>query len=161
MSSTLLEGMPVTPAQGNTYLGVDSRPQFLTDLSVDSAYQKAVSAALAQTASTTTSAATAISVPVNPQDLQDAMQAAQPRQLPPMQFASARVPYTVQQVEQAAIDSRVFGSGWVDTFRKDKPPQGIQYLRPVVNVPVDLQTTWNQPTVGPWNPINVNANVLQ
>ena len=161
-----LDSMPIATAQAasglvaaqtNTYLGVDSRPQLLTDLYTDTTYQNAVHAALAQPQT----GGTTLSVPVSAKDMQDSMQAINPRQVAPMQFPSSRVPYTVNQVEQAAIDSRVFGSGWVDTFRKDKPPQGIQYLRPTYNVPVDLNSTWNQPTVGPWNPINVNATAMK
>lgn len=46
------------------------------------------------------------------------------RQVAPIQFADARVPYTAPDVARAAVESTTFGMGLIDTFRSDKPQQG-------------------------------------
>lgn len=152
-----LEGMPITAVSntGDRFLGADSRPELLTNLIVDEQYAKAMSAAL-----TGLPTGSVVSVPIKAEDLQDSVIGINTRQVAPMGFAESRAPYTAPDVAQAAIDHRVFGMGYLETFKSDKPQQGINYLREQVQVPIDTSVPFNTPAVGPWNPVNMNMGIL-
>jgi len=57
-----------------------------------------------------------------------------------------------QAVREAATNSRVFGAGTWTPYRSEKPPQGIQMLRPEIPVPVSMDASFmGQPTHGAFN----------
>jgi len=59
---------------------------------------------------------------------------------------------TDETVREASMNSRVFGAGSHIPFRSEKPPQGIQFLRPFIDVPIDATAAFMaQPTHAGWN----------
>lgn len=154
-----IEGMPlVTPVSstGDRFIGTDARPELLTNLVVDDEYRNAMTATLDRAGP-----GSVLSIPVRSEDLKDSMvQGLNTRQAAPLNFSESRNVFTAPDVSKAAIDHRVFGMGYVENFRSEKPPQGLNYLREHIKVPVDTGIPFNTPIVGPWNPFNVNANVL-
>ena len=154
-----LEGMPlVTPVSntGDRFIGTDSRPELLTNLVVDDEYRRAMNATLEKAAT-----GSVVSIPVRSEDLKDAMvPGINTRQAAPLNFSESRNVFTAPDVSKAAIEHRTFGMGYVETFRSEKPPQGLNYLREHIPVPVDRSIPFGTPIVGPWNPFNMNSDVL-
>jgi hypothetical protein len=152
-----LESMPIVPVSqlGDRYLGADARPELLSNLVVDEEYNKAMSAMLSRSG-----AGAVVTIPIKTEDLNDSILGTNTRAVAPATYSEDRSAYTVPDITSAAVDHRVFGMGMVSTFRSDKPQQGINFLREAVPVPADSSIPFNQPTVGPWNPINMNEGIL-
>lgn len=150
--------MPLVSLAGDRYLGMDSRPEVISNLVVDQEFQKAMSASLMNASAT--GAGSVVSVPIKTEDLRSSMMGVDTRQVAPMQFAESRAPVQVPDVQQAAVDHRHFGMGYIDTFRSDKPPSGLNFLREPLSVPVDPSIPFNQPTNGPYNTFNPNGSTL-
>lgn len=97
-----------------------------------------------------------ISIPVRDRDLQDSFQQP-PVAMRALSDKATRQTYVPEadRIREAAIEGRVFGAGYMPTYKADKPPQGIQVLRPILNVPfrpADDNMTM-QPWTGPYNPL--------
>lgn len=146
-----IEGFPLAPVSntGTRYLGMDARPEFLTNLVVDETYKKAASKTLAKAGT-----GEVVSIPINNKDLRDTMVGLNSRQVAPLEFAETRKPMANPNMTDAAMNHHVFGMGIIDTFRSDKPQSGLNYLRKEIKVPMDASAGWNIPTVGPYNPYN-------
>lgn len=149
-----IEGFPLAPVSntGVRYLGMDARPEFLTNLELDPTYQKAAAKTLSKTRT-----GEVVSIPINNKDLRDTMVGLNSRQVAPLEFAETRKPLTNPDITNAAINHHVFGMGLIDTFRSDKPQSGLNYLRKELKVPMDSSAGWNVPTVGPYNPFSFSS----
>lgn len=152
-----IEGFPLAPVSntGDRYLGMDARPEFLTNLVVDQAYKSAASSTLKKAGT-----GDVISIPINSKDLRDTMTGINSRQVAPLEFSESRKAFTAPDVTQAAMNHHVFGMGLIETFKSDKPQSGLNFLRKEIKVPADTTAGWNVPTVGPYNPFKPNTESM-
>lgn len=120
---------PVIRTERAQYVGVTPMPEILPGADSDpkflqAARRKPVSNRVMQ-------------VPRDLRDFKDPPNFLATRRLPALEGPGDRPPVLARDVHEANMQQREFGVGYFTQFRSERPPTGIQLLRPFHKVPVD------------------------